>query len=171
MKAKLTWFFRSFIWLGVLMLAIDFLSKQLVAAYAPFEHNVAIIPGFLYLYNSRNSGAAFSWLAGNQTVLAIVSLVAGIAMVAYYIVRFKTLKPWYRVAWILMATGTWGNFVDRAFFPDGVIDFISMHFWSYTFATYNVADACLTVGIGILLALTVIEEIQDSKKKKAEGKK
>ncbi len=171
MKQKLTWFFKSFIWLGILLLILDFVTKKIAEGAADTIGHFpgqAIIPNFLYLYYTTNTGAAWSIFEDYPWALAILSFVAGTAMIVYFVMKFKKMTSWYKVALILMIAGTWGNFIDRAFYPDGVIDFVSMHFGSYIFPTYNVADSCLTVGIGILLVLTFLEDFKDKKQKKDE---
>ena len=166
MKQKLTWFFHSFIWLGVVMVCLDFLTKMLaLGASVTLGHfpGTTIIPNFLYLYYTRNTGAAWSIFEDYPWALAILSFVAGTAMIVYFVMKFKKMNAWTKAAIMLMIAGTWGNFIDRAFYSKGVIDFISMHFGSYIFPTYNVADSCLTVGIGILLVLTFVEDFKAKK--------
>ena len=167
MKQKLTWFFKSFIWLALLLIVLDFITKKLAeGAASTLGHfpGQPIIPNFLYLYYTRNTGAAWSIFEDYPWALAILSFVAGSAMIGYVIWKYKKLNAWTKAALMLMIAGTWGNFIDRAFYyPDGVIDFISMHFGSYVFPTYNVADSCLTVGIAILLVLTFVEDFTAKK--------
>ncbi len=173
MKQKLTWFFHSFIWLGVLLIILDFITKKIAEGAASsigLFPGQPIIPGFLYLYYTRNTGAAWSIFEDYPWALAILSFVAGTAMIVYFIKKYKKMNSWTKAAVMLMIAGTWGIFVDRAFYyPDGVIDFISMHFGDYVFPTYNVADSCLTVGIAILLVLTFVEDFKDKKKKEAKA--
>jgi lipoprotein signal peptidase len=81
MKQTITHFFKSingqvFFWL----LILDIITKQWAALT---RVNVAIIPNFFYLAYSRNTGAAWSILAGNQWLLAIISFSVGIGL-GYY---------------------------------------------------------------------------------------
>ncbi|MCX5775917.1 MAG: signal peptidase II [Firmicutes bacterium] len=163
MKQKLLWFFKSFIWLSVLLLILDFVSKKVVEAA---QSDFAVIPGFFYISYTTNTGAAWSMFENATWLLAIISAVAGIGMIVYFVLKFKTLRPWTRVALMMMIAGAWGNFIDRAFYPDGVIDFLSLHFGSYIFPTFNVADSCLSVGIVLLLLVSLLEEYYENKKKK-----
>lgn len=57
----------------------------------------------------------------------------------------------------LVLGGAVGNLIDRLFRGDGfldggVVDFIDFSF----FATFNVADACVTIGVILLLFATFI---------------
>ena len=56
--------------------------------------------------------------------------------------------------------GAVGNLIDRAFRPDGVVDFLDFHFWSYNFPTFNVADCFIVIGT-ILLSYYILFVIKD----------
>ena len=68
---------------------------------------------------------------------------------------------------ILICGGGIGNMIDRIRLGY-VIDFLDFcafpNLWMWVF---NVADACVCVGAGILMVWLVISMIQDSKKEKA----
>ena len=163
MKQKLVWFYKSFIWLSALLLILDFVTKKIVEAA---QSDFAVIPGFFYISYTTNTGAAWSLFSNATWLLAIISAVAGIAMIVYFVKKFKTIRPWVRVALAMMIAGAWGNFIDRAFYADGGIDFLSFHFGSYIFPTFNVADSCLSVGIVLLLIVSLLDDYHDSKQKK-----
>jgi len=138
-------------------LLLDFLTKQWAATT---QVNQTVIDGFFYLSYSRNTGAAWSILSGNQWLLALISFTVGISLGYYYLKNFQSFSLWNHVAINLFLSGTWGNFIDRAFFPEGVIDFLSFRFGDYIFPTFNVADSVLTIGVIILIAVSVFERPQ-----------
>jgi signal peptidase II len=156
MKQTILHFFKSvygqmFLWVFFL----DVITKQWAAATSV---NLEIIPSFFYLSYSRNTGAAWSILAGNQWLLAIISLSVGVVFGYYYLKNYKTFSFFNHLGISLFLSGTWGNFVDRALFPEGVIDFLSFRFGSYFFPTFNVADSALTIGVIILFAASLFEK-------------
>jgi signal peptidase II len=120
--------------------------------------NFSVINNFFYFSYTRNTGAAWSILAGNLPFLAAISFIAGTAMLIYYFLKGATLNSYYRWVLVLIMAGTWGNFIDRAFYEEGVIDFISFQFGTYYFPTFNIADMLLTVGVILLVVMTVMEE-------------
>lgn len=148
-----TWYIQLLFW----TLLLDFFTKQWAAST---QVNQTVIDGFFYLSYSRNTGAAWSILAGNQWFLALISLTVGILLGYYYLKHFQSFSLWNHVAINLFLSGTWGNFIDRAFFPEGVIDFLSFHFGNYIFPTFNLADSVLTIGVIILIAVSVFERPQ-----------
>ena len=156
MKARLTAFFRSFIWLGVLIVILDQGTKWLCYLN---DVNIVIIPGFFKLDYARNTGAAWSMLASVPWLLAIISFVAGTAMIVYYVKKYKQMDQWFKAALMLMTAGTWGNFIDRAFYSEGVIDFLSFNIFGYPFPIFNIADMSLVVGTFALIIIMLIEDL------------
>jgi signal peptidase II len=156
MKQTITTFYKSihgqvFLWVFVL----DVITKQWAAIT---NVNVEIIPDFFYLTYSRNTGAAWSILEGNQWLLAIISFSVGIGLGYYYLKNYKTFSVYNHLGISLFLSGTWGNFIDRALFSEGVIDFLSFRFGSYMFPTFNVADSALTIGVIILFVTSLFEK-------------
>ena len=99
---------------------------------------------------SINTGSAFSQFRGATPLLVAIAL-ALVAVLCALVWRAPTAG---RAAVLgLILGGALGNLADR-FFRDthgGVIDFVEFHFWP----TFNVADACITVGC-ILLAVSLL---------------
>lgn len=156
MKQTITTFYKSiygqvFLWVFVL----DIITKQWAAIT---NVNVEIIPDFFYLSYSRNTGAAWSILEGNQWLLAMISFSVGIGLGYYYLKNYKTFSVYNHLGISLFLSGTWGNFIDRALFPEGVIDFLSFRFGNYIFPTFNVADSALTIGVIILFVTSLFEK-------------
>jgi signal peptidase II len=118
---------------------------------------VTVIDQFFYLSYSRNTGAAWSILEGYQWILALISFGVGSLFFYYYLHQYKQLGLYQHLGMSLFLSGTWGNFIDRAFYPEGVIDFLSFHFGDYIFPTFNIADSALTIGVIILITTSVLE--------------
>jgi signal peptidase II len=139
----------------LVLLILDIFTKQWAAIT---RVNLEIIPNFFYLSYSRNTGAAWSILSGNQWLLAIISFSVGIGFGYYYLKNYNKFSFYNHLGISLFLSGTWGNFIDRAFFSEGVIDFLSFRFGSYFFPTFNVADSALTVGVIILFVTSLFEK-------------
>ena len=184
-KENMKKFFYSFVWLMVLMFVIDIVTKWVVVNHFGVDlmnenvrHDdpevITIIKNFCYIGGSINNKAAFS-LGPSRVWLLIISLVMSIGFVAFYIIQYKKLNTVYKLALALMISGAIGNLIDRAFYwPsttgfDGVVDWIIFVFGGWEFAMFNIADACLVVGIIIILVEMIIEEIQEAKKKAKRG--
>ena len=99
---------------------------------------------------SLNTGSAFSLFAGATPVLVVIA----VALVAVLVVLVWRAPSLGRAAVLgLILGGALGNLADRFFRGDhgAVVDFVEFHFWP----TFNVADACITVGC-ILLAASLL---------------
>jgi signal peptidase II len=156
MKQTMFKFFKSiYIQVFLVLLILDIFTKQWAAIT---RVNLEIIPNFFYLSYSRNTGAAWSILSGNQWLLAMISFSVGIGFGYYYLKNYNKFSFYNHLGISLFLSGTWGNFIDRAFFSEGVIDFLSFRFGSYFFPTFNVADSALTVGVIILFVTSLFEK-------------
>ena len=138
----------------IIVLILDYLSKIWAATTAV---QLTIIDDFFYLAYSRNTGAAWSILEGQQWLLALISFTVGCLFFYYYLKQYQQQGTYQHLAISLFLSGTWGNFIDRAFYPEGVIDFLSFRFGNYVFPTFNLADSALTIGVILLMATSVLE--------------
>lgn len=110
---------------------------------------IVLIDGFLQLRLLFNTGASFSILSNAGPILAIVAF--GVVGLIIYILGDASRRV-EAVALGLVLGGAIGNLLDRVLRGDGfldgaVVDFIDFSF----FATFNVADAAINVGVALLL--------------------
>jgi signal peptidase II len=159
MKTWLKKFYDSYYWVIILVIILDQVTK-----YFAMKANVEmwVIDGFFKLSYSRNKAIAWSlgyeFFVDNPWVLPMISLVAGMAMIGFRIYKNKSLNWLYRLVIALLIGGTFGNYIDRQFFPEGVIDFLEFHFWSYEFPTFNVADMSLVIAVIAIMAISLFEK-------------
>lgn len=147
MKKKLPFFL-----VAALLVAVDQVTKVLTRALIPLGAKITLIPGVVGLTYLQNTGAAFSSFSGGTVLLAAVSLVMTVALAVIICknVFFKHPFPQWCLA-VIMA-GACGNLIDRAFLGM-VTDMIDTLFM--TFAVYNFADICVTLG-AVALAVYVL---------------
>lgn len=191
LKPKLLWFFQSFIWLGLLMLIIDIVTKNVVVAnrdaiLASSNQGLILIPNFLAINYVINTGAAFGLSAGNseagflinRIIYIVIATLASTGLIIFYVrsyvsKRIKPLSKYYKACVMLILAGAIGNLIDRiAYTPEylgnkynGVVDWINFFgIWGYNF---NIADSCLVIGVIMVIVMLIIEEVQDSRKRNA----
>ncbi|HZJ89532.1 MAG TPA: signal peptidase II [Bacilli bacterium] len=176
MKSKITAFlkkaFHSYVWLAGLLIVIDQITKYFALTN---KWNITVIPNFFSLNYVRNTGAAWSILSGNMTLLAVISFIAGAAIIFYRIYKRKEFNTYLKIMFALLLAGTWGNFIDRAFYKlltgeAGVVDFFEFYLgpWLGYFPTFNVADAAITVSLFGFIAFLIYDEIRMKKLAKEE---
>ena len=172
-KKGFKYIFQTGIFTIFVFIFVDQLSKQLAQYYLSFVDNksVVIIPNLLNFTLVYNDGAAFGSMAGNRVFLIGSSLILGTAMIVFLSLFFRKISRVGRASLYMMIGGCLGNFIDRAFYPGGlVVDFIQFE-WFFgfkNFAVFNLADTFLVVGIAVFIIGEIcflIYELINNKKK------
>ena len=128
---------------AAVVVVVDQASKQLVEARIERGGTVDVFPG-LELINSRNTGVAFGALEGAGLLVAVLIGLSLALLIGYFVVHRD--MPWLWLPVGLLLGGALGNLIDRAR-EGAVIDFIDPVAWP----AFNVADACIVVGVFTLL--------------------
>ena len=126
-----------------LVVAVDQVTKQLVATNIAPGEQVAVIPGLDVTY-PRNPGVAFGALAGGGLIGALLIGLSLALLIGYFAANRDRSLLWLPVGMLL--GGALGNLADRAR-EGAVIDFIDPVAWP----AFNVADSCIVVGVFLLL--------------------
>lgn len=145
--------------LAVVLIAVDQLVKAWTVANIELDTVESFIPGLMSLAYLRNYGAAWSILQNQQWFFTIVTIVAVTGLIWYYVKQIKG-NLWTLFSLALMIAGALGNFIDRIRLGY-VVDMFHLDFIS--FPVFNVADMCLSVGVGILFICIMKEESNGSK--------
>ena len=126
-----------------LVVAVDQVTKRLVDSGIDRGHSVNVFFG-LDLTNTRNSGVAFGALGGAGLIVAILIGLSLALLIGYFVANRDT--PWLWLPVGLLLGGALGNLIDRAV-EGAVIDWIDPVAWP----AFNIADACIVVGVLALL--------------------
>jgi signal peptidase II len=128
----------------VLVLALDQLTKRLVAhSIAPGER-IAVLPGF-HLVHTRNHGVAFGLEADHGTLVVALVALALLALLAYFATHAH--RPLIWLATGLLLGGALGNLLDRIR-TGSVVDFVQL---PLGWPPFNLADASIVLGVALLL--------------------
>ncbi len=141
--------------LSVGLIIVDQIVKHWVTSNIPLNSNRTFIPGLLDLDNLHNTGAAWSMLEGRQWFFAVITVIA-IIVVAYLMWKNRR-SAWIMTGLSLIMAGAVGNFIDRLS-QRYVVDMFALK--NVNFPVFNVADACLTVGVFIMLIVVLKEDDQ-----------
>ncbi|MES2693063.1 MAG: signal peptidase II [Verrucomicrobiota bacterium] len=143
--------------LGIAIFVADQASKIWIDNKVPFDRyhthapgtDITVIPGFFYIIHVGNTGAAWSMFSGFPVLLA---LLAGATLIGIFFWRHSLgLKDRFtQICFGLLCGGIVGNLVDRLLHGH-VIDFIDLHFGSYIYPTFNIADSGICVGVILYL--------------------
>jgi signal peptidase II len=131
------------------ILVADQVTKALVVANLALGEKARLLGDLVQVWHAQNRGAAFSLFQGGTILFLIVSVLS-IGMVAYFHRSLRDRSPWLHVVLGIVLGGTLGNFLDRL--RQGyVTDWLSVGIGDTRWPTFNVADASVVVGIGILV--------------------
>jgi signal peptidase II len=126
-----------------LVIALDQATKRLVDSGIDRGDSVNVLFG-LDLTNTRNTGVAFGALEGAGLIVAILIGLSLALLIGYFVANRD--MPWLWLPVGLLLGGAVGNLIDRAV-EGAVIDWIDPVAWP----AFNVADACIVVGVASLL--------------------
>jgi signal peptidase II len=145
---------RLELWVPLLVVALDQLTKWLVRVRVPLHDSVEVIPNLLAITHVRNTGAAFGFLngvdfPGKTLLIAVVAMVALIG-VALYSGTLSNQQLLPRLGMALIIGGAAGNLIDRIVIGS-VVDFVDAYWGTFHFWAFNVADSAITVGVALMI--------------------
>ncbi|MDT8282669.1 MAG: signal peptidase II [Gammaproteobacteria bacterium] len=153
----------KWLWLSLITVVLDQLTKKLAEAELLLHQPVAIFPGF-NLTLMYNKGAAFSFLsdAGGWQRVLFTSLSTIVSIFLFFWLRQISRDDKQRTNQLLQAAitlilgGAIGNLIDRALTGE-VVDFIQVYYSSYYFPAFNIADSAISAGAGLLILDMLLE--------------
>ena len=156
--------------LGVV--AIDQATKWIVMLNMELGESIPLIKDVFHFTYIRNAGASFGSFSESRWVFMVISTVMIAAMI-FYLVKYRPQKKLLYIPVSMIIGGGIGNMIDRLFYGESfgngtVVDFLDFcafpNLWMWIF---NVADAFVVVGAGILFVYLLIDIINEEKEKKS----
>ncbi|AMB98840.1 lipoprotein signal peptidase [Aerococcus urinaehominis] len=130
-----------------LLVGLDQIVKLWTVNNLDLHTGQPLISGLLSLYYIQNDGAAWGMLSGQMWLFYIITVVI-------LVVLIKMLhdegfnQPLMGWGLSLIIAGAIGNLIDRLHL-NYVVDMFRLEF--INFPIFNVADICLTLGVGLLV--------------------
>jgi signal peptidase II len=144
------------LWLvALLVFVLDCASKALVMAHlVPGGPGRLVVPRLLWFTYTQNPYGAFGLFGSSPVLLIVLALI----VLAVFALAFRDAVKHsnvVRVAFGMIVGGALGNIVDRLQHR-WVVDFIDFRtIWPNVF---NVADACITIGVTLLVLASLRRE-------------
>jgi signal peptidase II len=143
--------------IALLVIGLDQLTKQIVLRFLGYTQEKIVIEGFFKFVHWGNTGAAWSLFRGNNTLLAMIAVVA---LIILFLSRhhFEARTPLGQIAFGLICGGIVGNLIDRLW-AKHVIDFLYFYVQQrgggeIGFPAFNVADSAICTGVGLVFVIT-----------------
>jgi signal peptidase II len=138
---------------ALLVVAADQVSKAWAQASLRPDHEITVIPGWLWFRLTSNSGASLGLLRGHNLLFAAASTLVLLAVAAILLRGAPGVLG--AAALGAVAGGATSNLVDRLRLGS-VIDFIEVHLWPTNF---NLADTAIRLGV-VVFVLTLLLELR-----------
>ncbi len=141
-------------WLGLsaLALVLDQASKLAITSTMQLHDSIALIPSLNLTY-VHNTGASFSFLSDaggwQRWLFAGLAIVISTSLTVW-LARLQKYETLLAAAIALVLGGAIGNLIDRLAYGY-VIDFVDFYIGSWHFAIFNIADAAISIGVGLML--------------------
>lgn len=143
------------LWISAGVILADQITKQLVIRSIERFESITVLP-LLNWVHLQNRGAAFSMMS-QMPPWFFVLLGVGVAVgIMVWMRRNPFGQRLVASGLALILGGALGNVIDRVRLGH-VTDFVDFHIGDWHFAAFNVADAAITVGAGLLILDMLLE--------------
>ena len=133
----------------ILMIVLSFLfdriSKIKIINYQ-LNNNPIYINDFINLDLVWNTGIGFGLFSSNSNLIynSLTVIIGGVIIFLIYLIAKSTFID--KILFSLILGGALGNFYDRIIYF-AVPDFIDIHYQSFHWFTFNIADIFISIGI------------------------
>ena len=146
---------KYFLFIAVIVLLLDRVTKWAVASNIAFRESVTVIPGCFKLTHVQNAGAAFGLFAESGAQWKVGALVS-FSILALIVVSALLWKNGHALSTTsiglsLILGGAMGNLWDRMV-SGHVVDFLDFYMGNYHWPAFNVADSAIVIGAILLVS-------------------
>jgi len=135
----------AYLVLSLVLILLDRLSKGWAEASLVLGQPTPLLGQGIRLTRVHNVGGAFGIFPGNGELFLAVSVGVSAVLLAL-LLSARVRKPLARFGTAVVLAGAVGNLIDR-FALGYVLDFFEIR----GFPVFNLADACITVGAGLII--------------------
>ena len=142
----------KYLWLSLLVIVLDQLTKYMASTLLVYYKPLAVIPMF-NLTLMHNTGAAFSFLddadGWQRWFFTIIALAVSVFLVLW-LKRLTVQERLQAIALSLILGGAIGNVIDRIWLGY-VIDFLDVYYGQWHFPAFNIADSAISIGAVLII--------------------
>ena len=151
------------LWLGIALVVVlfDQFAKILVVGDFALGESRRVT-AFFEVVRWHNTGAAFSFLAGSAGWQRwfFVALALAASLFFLWLLKRHATQALFCFAIAMVLGGAVGNLIDRVW-HGYVVDFIHVHYRSFDFPAFNLADSAITLG-AICLIVDELRRVRKS---------
>jgi signal peptidase II len=139
----------------IIIFSLDRFSK--IKIVSSFNEGTYFINNFINLDLIWNTGIGFGFLSSNSPIFYnTVTFIVGLTIIILFYFSIIS-KNFEKLIYSIIIGGACGNFYDRLIY-NAVPDFIDLHYNSFHWFTFNVADIFITFGIVIFIIKSYFEK-------------
>ena len=144
-------------WILILCLyALDQVTKRWIVTNFESYSTIQVVPGWFNIVYVVNTGAAFGSFKDSNPFFIGISVVTLLALL-FFQWRGAFRDGWSKTGVALLMAGILGNLTDRLLYRH-VIDFLDFHMGEHHWPSFNVADSCICVAVGLFILGSIVEE-------------
>ena len=142
---------------SAILVFADQITKGMVRSTMSLYESIPVITDFFHITYVTNDGMAFglNFPFGIYVFSGVSILFTGFLF--WYLWTIQDHGIIIRTGIALILAGAIGNLIDRVFLGE-VVDFLDFMVGDYHWYVFNIADSCVTVGMGFVLYDSLILE-------------
>jgi len=145
------------LFVSAVLVFADQITKGMVRSTMSLYESIPVITDFFHITYVTNDGMAFglNFPFGIYVFSGVSILFTGFLF--WYLWTIQDHGLIIRTGIALILAGAIGNLIDRVFMGE-VVDFLDFMVGDYHWYVFNIADSCVTVGMGFVLYDSLILE-------------
>ena len=152
----------------ILVILVDQLTKIWIKYFYLAEiPSKSIIDNIIIFELAENPGVAFGMFSGYPAIKPFIDILTIAILFFLYTLFYQSIKQnsYEKYPLSLIIGGALGNMIDRflMYFDfleyDGVVDFIKLGYQNSYWYVFNVADACITMGVILFFILEITKSL------------
>ncbi len=148
----------AFLAVAAVVVVADQAAKTYVVANHPLGQPAQVLGDLVRIWYIHNAGALFGLFQQSALIFGLVSLLV-IGVIVWLHARTSASGGWLVTVGLgLLLGGAVGNAIDR-FRYGYVVDFVDLGIGGWRFFTFNIADACIDIGILIVIVVALLPSV------------
>jgi len=145
------------LFVSAILVFADQITKSMVRSTMSLYESIPVIRDYFHITYVTNDGMAFglNFPFGIYVFSGVSILFTGFLF--WYLWNIQDHGLILRTGIALILAGAIGNLIDRVFLGE-VVDFLDFMVGDYHWYVFNIADSCVTVGMGFVLYDSLILE-------------
>jgi signal peptidase II len=151
---------KQLMWYSILFICIIELDR--ITKYFALRHladksiKLHDFLSFDLVFNRGISGGLLH-TGSDLAFILLTCFISVIVMILFVYTYYRWRENKSVIGEVMVIAGALSNIIDRIMYK-AVVDFIHVSYGSYSFPIFNIADACIVIGVGIMFYMHMREK-------------